>query len=89
MCAVLTHNSVKKRSLYINKWLSYSQLSCFTAAIFSAIMEFEIRFVSNSYRLYPVLFRAIQKKNDVCISNRFPEVLRCGMHTAKHTYTYT
>ena len=26
MCAVVTHNSVKKRSLYINKWLSYSQL---------------------------------------------------------------
>ena len=26
MCAVITHNSVKKRSLYINKWLSYSQL---------------------------------------------------------------
>ena len=23
---VITHNSVKKRSLYINKWLSYSQL---------------------------------------------------------------
>ena len=26
MCAVITHNSVKKRSIYINKWLSYSQL---------------------------------------------------------------
>ena len=26
MCAVITHNSVKKRSLYINKWLSYSNL---------------------------------------------------------------
>ena len=26
MCAVITHNSVKKRSLCINKWLSYSQL---------------------------------------------------------------
>ena len=26
MCAVITHNSVKKRSLYINKWLNYSQL---------------------------------------------------------------
>ena len=26
MCAVITHNLVKKRSLYINKWLSYSQL---------------------------------------------------------------
>ena len=24
MCTVITHNSVKKRSLYINKWLSYS-----------------------------------------------------------------
>ena len=27
MCAVITHSSVKKkRSLYINNWLSYSQL---------------------------------------------------------------
>ena len=26
MCAVITHNSVTKRSLYINKWLSYSKL---------------------------------------------------------------
>ena len=26
MCAVITHNSVKKRSIYIIKWLSYSQL---------------------------------------------------------------
>ena len=26
MCAVIMHNSVKKRSLYIKKWLSYSQL---------------------------------------------------------------
>ena len=26
MCAVITHNSVKKRSLDINKWLSYGQI---------------------------------------------------------------
>ena len=26
MCAVITHNSVTKRSLYIIKWPSYSQL---------------------------------------------------------------
>ena len=26
MSGVIMHNSVKKRSLYINKWLSYSQL---------------------------------------------------------------
>ena len=39
MCAVITHNSVKKRSIYNNKWLSYSQLRCFTAAILSAIFE--------------------------------------------------
>ena len=61
MCAIITHNSVEKRSLYINKWLSYSQLLCFTAAILSTILEFVIRFVSNSYRLCPVLFRAIKK----------------------------
>ena len=24
MCAVTTHNLVKRRSLYINKWVSYS-----------------------------------------------------------------
>ena len=26
MCAIITHNSVEKRSFYINKWLSYGQL---------------------------------------------------------------
>ena len=51
--------SEKKRSLYINKWLSYSQIKCFTAAILSSILEFVIRFASNSYRLCPVLFCAI------------------------------
>ena len=45
ICSVITHNSVKKRCLYINKWPSYSQLWCFTAAIMSAILEFVIRFV--------------------------------------------
>ena len=49
MCAVITQYSVRKRSLYINKWLSYSQLQCFTAAISSAILEFVIEFVSNFY----------------------------------------
>ena len=34
MCAVITHNSVKKRRLYFHKWLSYNQLYCFMAAIF-------------------------------------------------------
>ena len=29
MCAAITYNSVKKRSPYINKWLSYSQLYSF------------------------------------------------------------
>ena len=48
-----------KRSLYINKWLSYSKFSCFTAAILTAILEFVIRFVSISWRLCPMLFRAI------------------------------
>ena len=60
MCAVITHNSLekrslyinthnslKKRSLYINKWLSYGQLQCFPAAILSAILKFVIGFVSN------------------------------------------
>ena len=26
MSGVITHNSVKKRSLHINKWLSYGQI---------------------------------------------------------------
>ena len=47
MSGVIIHNSVKKRCLYINKWLSYSQLKCFTAAILSAILGFVIGFVSN------------------------------------------
>ena len=25
-CTVITHNSVEKRNIYINKWLRYSQL---------------------------------------------------------------
>ena len=45
LSGVSTHNSVKKRSLHINKWLSYGQIQCFTAAILSAILEFVIRFV--------------------------------------------
>ena len=71
MCAVITHNSVKNRSLYINKWPSYNQLYCFTTTILSAILEFVIGFVSNSYRLCPVLFHAILKKNDASIQTVF------------------
>ena len=37
----------EKRSPYINKWLSHSQLLCFTAAILSTILGFVIGFVSN------------------------------------------
>ena len=88
MCAVITHNSLIKRSLYINKGLSYSQLQCFTAAILSVILEFVILFVSNSYRLCPLLFCAIYK-NDVSISNRFPGVHKRKRDTHTHTYTHT
>ena len=49
MAGVITHNSVKKRSHHITKWLSYGQIYCFTAAILSAILEFVIRFVSIFY----------------------------------------
>ena len=45
MSGFITHNSVRKRSLYIHKWLSYSQLQSFTAAILSAILKFVIGFV--------------------------------------------
>ena len=48
--------------------------------------------MSNSYRLCPVLLRII-KKNDVSISNRFPEVHKRGIHTQTdrqtHTHTHT
>ena len=52
---------------------------------FAAILEFVIRFVSNSYRFCPVLFCAILK-SDVSISNRFPEVYkRAYTQTHRHT----
>ena len=41
--------SDKKRSLHINKWLSYGQILCFMAAILSVILEFAIEFMSNFY----------------------------------------
>ena len=40
--------------------------------------------MSNSYRLCPVLFRTIQNKNDVCISQT--EVHKHGMHIQTHTH---
>ena len=60
MSGIITYNLVKKRSLCINKWLSYSQLYCFTAAILSAILEFVIGFVSIFYNWCPVSLRTIQ-----------------------------
>ena len=57
----------KNEILYINKWLSYCQLSCFTAAILSAILEFVIRFVSNFYNWCLVSLSKIQWKNEVSI----------------------
>ena len=81
MCAVITHNSVKKRSISVNKWLSYSQLSCFTAAILSAILEFIIRFVSNSYGYYVRCYSAQSKKKRRLYLNSLPEVHKRGTHT--------
>ena len=52
----------EKWSIYINKWLSYSQLLCFTAANLSAILEFFIGFVSNVYNWCPVSLRTIRWK---------------------------
>ena len=49
-----------------------------TTAILPVILDFVNRFVSNSYRLCLLLFRAI--KNEISISNHFP-----GFHTHKHT----
>ena len=59
-----------------------------TGAILSTILEFGIDLMSNSYRLCPVSLRAI-KKNEVSISNRFPEVHKRGTHTCTHTHTHT
>ena len=57
----------EKRSLYINKWLHYSQLYCFTLANLSAILEFIIRFVSNS-RDYVRCYSAQFKKKTTSLS---------------------
>ena len=66
MCAVITHKSVKKKiSLHINKWRITANYNVSRPPILSTILEFEIRFVSNSYRSCPVLFHDIQNKNDV------------------------
>ena len=47
------------RSLYINKWLMYSQFWCFTAAILSAILEFVMKFASNVYNWCSLSFPTI------------------------------
>ena len=49
------------------------QLQCCTTAILTAILEFVIQFVSNSYRLCPVLFRT-------------SEIHKRGIYTQTHTY---
>ena len=67
MFGIITYNSVKKGSFYINKWLNYSQLQCITAGIFSAILEFVIRFVSNYQNRCLVSLRTIRRKNEVSI----------------------
>ena len=95
MCAIITHNSLKRRSLYINKWLSYSQSWCLTATlltILSAFLEFVIRFVSNSYRLCPVLFCAILKimtslSQTVFLASTNMAYTQTRTHTDAHTHT--
>ena len=92
MSGVITHNSVEKQSLYINKWLSYGHLQCFTAAILSAILEFVIRFVSNFYKLCSVLFRAIEKKSTSLSQAVFLASTNAAYtqtHTHTHTHTHT
>ena len=88
ICALITHNSMKRRSLYINKWLIYIQLSCFTATILSAILEFVIRFVSNSDRLCPVLFRTIQKMTSLnqTVCMRSTNAAHTHVSTTAHTH---
>ena len=44
----IAHNSVREE-VCINKWLSYNQVYCFTAAILSAILDIVIVLVSNFY----------------------------------------
>ena len=62
MFAVITHNSAKKRRLCINKWLSYSQLQWFTAAILSANLEFVMGFLSNFYNSCALSLRTFSEK---------------------------
>ena len=79
MFGVITHNSVKTRILYVNKWLSYSQLLCFAPAILSAILDFVFGFVSNFCNWCALSLRTIQWKNEVSIliNDRLCKAIRC------------
>ena len=79
-----------ERSLYINKRLNYSQLQWFTAAILSANLEFVIGFLSNSYRLCPVLFHSIHKEStSQTVFLRSTRGICTQTHTQSHTKTHT
>ena len=59
MCAVITHNSVKKQSLYINKWLSYKPIIVFHSRHFVRHLE-----ICN-----PICVKLLQVMSDVIPSN--------------------
>ena len=87
MYAVITHNSLKKkRSLYINKWLSYSQLQCSRRHFVRHLGICNPIFVKFLQIMSGVIPRNL-KKHDVPISNRFPEVHKRRLH--RHTDTHT
>ena len=61
----------RKRSLYINKWLTYSQLQCFSAAILSAMLNFVIGFLSNFYNWCVLSLCTIQWKKRSLYINKW------------------
>ena len=87
MFGVITHNSVKKRSFHINKWLNYGRIYCFTAAILSIILDFVIGFVSNFYKLMcAVITHNSVKKRSLHINKAElgPNIVFHGRHFVRH-----
>ena len=81
----------KKRSLHINKWPSYGQLYCFTAAILSAILVF----VSDLCKPIKIMFCVISSNLEKCWRLYLkpfswgPQTRHTYTHTHRHTHTHT
>ena len=90
MCAVIMHNSVKKNevSILINGWVT-ANYSVSRPPFCSPSWNLKsdlCQTLTDYVRCYSTQFK---NKNDVCISNRFPEVHKCGIHTHRHRHTHT